>query len=390
METNARLSWLMGGLLTAILFGFFLYVNRQMPTAELLMASPYFVVLYWLTFSAGQSAILNQVDSRIRANRLSVLLFPVGLMGVLFSYLWLHGHSPFSGTAALFPFYLLMPVLYYLAFTQKAGAVGWDDFVVLILFIIPATEMSFEVKTNLPFNGSGFGSVLRFVIMLAGVYSFSLVRGIPDIGFYPVFRLRSLFTATWVWLAFFGFTLGVGYAGNFMRLAGHEAYTLDLFVAITQKLINIFFATALFEELFFRGLLQNFLFRKIVVDGQWQRYWRWGLGLLVVASGVVGYFLKANVLWLPMITAALMFGAAWVLENKQGDKPGSYTALAMVSVFFGLVHAHSGSLIFVVLAGIAGWAYGYAYLKTKNVFYAALVHTLVNGSEFIFGLELVK
>ncbi len=59
-------------------------------------------------------------------------------------------------------------------------------------------------------------------------------------------------------------------------------------------------------------------------------------------------------------------------------------------MIFGLVHYHAGSIIFVGLAAIGGWAYGYTYIKTKNVFYAALVHTLVNTSALMFGLELAK
>jgi membrane protease YdiL (CAAX protease family) len=73
-----------------------------------------------------------------------------------------------------------------------------------------------------------------------------------------------------------------------------------------------------------------------------------------------------------------------LIERHKFEKLGTYTALAITSVFFGLVHFHSGSMLFVGLASVAGWAYGYTYLKTQNVFYAALVHTLVNSSELLF------
>ena len=390
MKRNITSIWLGTGLLTAILFAFFLYVNQQAPTSELLIASPYFIGLYFLIFSIGQPIIIYRLGRAMQSGREKVLLFPVIMVAMLYSYLWINGHSPFQGTATLFPFYLLFPTIYFLAFRQAGTPIRWVDFALLMLFIIPATAISFGVSTNMPFSGSGFGSVLRFVIMLTGVYSFSLIRGVRDIGFYPVFRVKSLITAGWVWLAFFAFTLSIGYAGKFMKLAGHESVNLELIVTITRKLIAIFFATALFEELFFRGLLQNFLARKIAANGYWQSYWKWGFGLLVICSGSVGYMLKSTAFWLPIGSAGLLFLVAWLLEKRKADQPGTYTALAIVSVFFGLVHAHSGSLIFVVMAGIAGWAYGYAYLKTKNVFYAALVHTLVNGSEFIFGLELIK
>ena len=85
-----------------------------------------------------------------------------------------------------------------------------------------------------------------------------------------------------------------------------------------------------------------------------------------------------------MFTTALLFGAAYLIERHKFENLGTYTALAITSVFFGLVHFHAGSMLFVGLASVAGWAYGYTYLKTQNVFYAALVHTLVNSSELLF------
>ena len=100
--------------------------------------------------------------------------------------------------------------------------------------------------------------------------------------------------------------------------------------------------------------------------------------------------MKGNLFWFPALVTLLLFGAAYFIEKKNFEKRGTYTALAITSVIFGLVHFHSGYIIFVGLASIGGWAYGYTYIKTKNVFYAALVHALVNSSNLIFGIELLK
>ena len=94
--------------------------------------------------------------------------------------------------------------------------------------------------------------------------------------------------------------------------------------------------------------------------------------------------------WFPALITLLLFFAAFAIERSGVSTKGTYTALAITSVIFGLVHYHSGSIIFVGLASIGGWAYGYTYIKTKNVFYAALVHALVNSSHLIFGIELLK
>jgi membrane protease YdiL (CAAX protease family) len=94
--------------------------------------------------------------------------------------------------------------------------------------------------------------------------------------------------------------------------------------------------------------------------------------------------------WFPALITVFLFLTAFGIERSGIGNSGTYTALAITSVIFGLVHYHSGSIVFVGLASIGGWAYGYTYIKTKNVFYAALVHALVNSSHLIFGLELVK
>jgi hypothetical protein len=53
------------------------------------------------------------------------------------------------------------------------------------------------------------------------------------------------------------------------------------------------------------------------------------------------------------------------------------------------VHYHAKSIIYIGLACVAGWAYGYTYIKTKNVFYSAVVHALVGTGAMIFGLKLI-
>ncbi|MEZ4902740.1 MAG: CPBP family intramembrane glutamic endopeptidase [Spirosomataceae bacterium] len=148
--------------------------------------------------------------------------------------------------------------------------------------------------------------------------------------------------------------------------------------------MRIFIGTALFEELFLRGLLQNILSKKINQSGKWHLYWKWGFALFLVLSFWIGYFVQFKMAWFPVLITVLIFIPAYFIEKKQVQLHGFYTALAITSVFFGLVHFHSGSLLFVGLASVAGWAYGYTYMKTQSVFYAALVHTLVNSSEFLF------
>ena len=376
------------GVLTSILFLLFLYFNWNQPATELLIGSFYFIVLYFLLFTIGQPEVSKRIGSQMSMGTEKVILFPLILIVMLYFYLSFFGYSPFEGTAALFPFFLLFPILGFLAF--KKTVIVWSDFVFLLLLLIPATTISFKNNTSLPIHGASFSSVYKLIIMLAGVYAFGIVRGIKDVGFYPMFNLKALGIAIMCWLSFIGIVCLIGYFGNFVNLVGLGTISEESINKGVKNFIRIFVGTALFEELYFRGLIQNMLAKKINQYKNWLKSWQWGFGVFLVLAFITGYSMSKQLFWFPMLISVILFSAAYFIERSKGSIQGTYTALAMTSIFFGLVHFHAGSIIFVGLASIAGWAYGYTYLKTKNVFYAALVHTLVNSSEFLFALEGLK
>ncbi|GAB3927512.1 CPBP family intramembrane glutamic endopeptidase [Larkinella terrae] len=378
-----------GAVLTTVFFALFLYFNRQLPLTELLLDSPFFIALFFLTFTLGQPQVSEQLKQKTAGSPERAVALPVLLTGLLYAYLGFHGHSPFKGSAALFFFYLLFPALGFLAYKKPHQPVRWTDFILYFLFLIPATSISFGAKTNLPFNGSGFSTVLKFVLILTAVYSFGTIRNLPDIGFFSTFKWKFLRTAIVVWLAFIALTTVIATASGFLKTGGYEPLSLSLIPVAVGELVRIFFGTALFEEVFLRGILQNLLARKITESGGWKTYWTWGFAVFLLLSLLTGYLMHPALLWVPVLITVLLFLAAYFIENKS-VLPGPYTSLAITSVFFGLVHFHAGSLVFVGLASIAGWGYGYTYIKTKNVFYAALVHTLVNSSEFLFQLDSLK
>ncbi|WP_337042315.1 CPBP family intramembrane glutamic endopeptidase [Emticicia sp. 17c] len=377
-----------GASLSILLFGIFLYFNYQQPTNELLVAGIYLLVLYFLLFTTGHPLTTEWIKKNTHSLAEKSLIFPVILIALLYSYMWAHGFSPFQGTAALFPFFFLFPVLGFLAF--KKTQVVWSDFIILLFFLIPATLISFKNGTGLPVNGVNFGSVYKIIIVLMGVYAFGVIRGIKDIGFYPEFNLKYLGTAILCWVGFIGLVFLVAYTGGFVRLAATDSLISKNLPEVFRNFTRIFIGTALFEELYFRGLIQNMLKQKIGRYTSWHKSWQWGFGIFLVLALITGYLMNKPLFWFPVLITILLFLAAFIFEKRQIQPQGTYVALAITSIFFGLVHFHAGSVIFVGLASVAGWAYGYTYLKTNNVFYAALVHTLVNSSEFLFALDGLK
>jgi hypothetical protein len=384
-ELQNSLGW------TALLTALFLFLNRSseiLPAT--LIALPFFVILYFLLFSTGKENISESIRKWINSDVKKIVIYPAVLIFLYFSYVLIIGKNPFQGTVSMVPFLVFFPVLVFAASRKDVKKIDWLDFTTFILFLLPITLIDASPSGKLPDSGNDFDSVYRIVMMLTVVYAFVIVRGLDDVGFFPEFKLKKLFTAVWVWLAFYGFVLVVGYAVNFIQLKGHETISSDLIYKIGLTLITTFLHTALFEELFFRGILQNLLSKRINQSKSWMAFWKWGLGILFVLAILVGYTLKGGMQWFPALVTLLIFLAAFFIEKSGKFQLGVYTALAITGVTFGLVHYHAGSIIYIGFACIAGWAYGYTWIKTRNVFYSALVHTLVNSSALIFGLELMR
>jgi membrane protease YdiL (CAAX protease family) len=167
--------------------------------------------------------------------------------------------------------------------------------------------------------------------------------------------------------------------------------TIDILAkSILFTLIGTFLHTALFEELFFRGILQNMLAKRIAQGKSWLIFWQIGFAFLLLCAFLVGYTLEGKMKWFPALVTAGMFASAYFIEKSGKYGMGVYTSLAITGVTFGLVHYHAKSIIYIGLACLAGWAYGFTYIKTRNVFYSALVHALVNTGVLIFGLKMIR
>ena len=381
-------NWMTGSILTLVYLFLFIYFNATLPAKEWLITIPAFMIIYFLIFNMGKPEIMDEVNHAKLLSGNQVLIFPFVILFVIYYYLFAHGESPFSGSSALLPFLLVFPVLYYRAFPRTD--IGRVDYLVLLLFLVPLTLIDSPGDTTFPVKGNGFGSIFKISWILLMVYVFGYIRKLKDVGFYPIFKLRFLGVALLSWLSFVSFVMMIAVFLGFVNPDPFLEIRRDGFMKSLQELLRIFIGTALFEEVFFRGLLQNMLAKQIEKSGHWKIYWRNGFIILLVLSALAGYALELNLIWFPVAIAIGLFVPAYFLEKKQFQAMGTYTALAIIAMSFGLAHYHKGSIIFVGLAAVAGWAYGYTYLKTKNVFYAALVHTLVNFSEFLFKLHEIK
>jgi hypothetical protein len=383
-EFKKGATWL-GFLTAAYLFFFF----KGADVSALLISLPFFILFYFAFFTIGQPSLTGALQQFVSNQVKKAILFPLILLVLYGLYLLIHGFSPFKDLLSLFPFFLFFPVLAFSASGYQDKITGFDFFV-FTLYLLPTTLVNVQPKGDLPFHGDSFDSIYRISIMLVAVFAFGIVRRIDDIGFYPEVSLKKLWTTVWVWLAFYAFVLAIGVSVDFIRFVGHQENTVELVQKISLVLLTGFLHTAVFEELFFRGLLQNMLARRIGQSRSFRIFFIVAFALLFPLALVVGYTLKGGMQWFPALITLLIFAVAWFIENRNIAGMGVYTSLAITSTLFGLVHYHAGSIVYIGFACIAGWGYGYVYIKTKNVFYCALTHALVNASALIFGLSLVK
>jgi membrane protease YdiL (CAAX protease family) len=376
---------------TALLTLFFLiFYLGPVPASEVVITLPFFIAFYYIFFSVGQEEIVSVMRLWINSDVRKAMIFPALLIVLYFFYVLLNKQNPFRGTLALVPYLIIFPVLVFAVRKGNIHKIDWFDFTAFVIYLLPTTFIKVIPEGSLPLNGDSLDSVYRIAFVLTAVYVFGTIRRLDDIGFYPVLNLKYLLRAIGVWLVFYLFVLTIGFNVDFIKYVGHEYIDKTLLNKIAITIIATFFHTAIFEELFFRGILQNMLSKRIGQSATWKIFWKWGLAILLPLALLVGYTLKGGIQWFPALMAGLIFAAAFFIERRGKNKSGVYTGLAITSVIFGLVHYHSGAIVYIGFACVAGWAYGYTYIRTKNVFYSALVHTLVNSSVLIFGLEFIK
>ncbi len=379
------------GLWTTFLTVLFILFNGSVDLmSDVWKALPFFIVLYCLFFSTGKEVVSSGMEKWIGSDMLRMLVFPFVLLVLYFFYVLLNHQNPLRGTLALVPYLVIFPVMLFFVRRYRSRQIDWIDFTTFVIFLLLTTFIKVDPSGNLPFTGSDFGSVYKISLILIAVYAFGTIRGLDDIGFVPVLNFKFLWTALWVWFVFYLFVVILGHNIGFIKYIGHESVTNELLYKIGLTLVVTFLNTAIFEELFFRGILLNMLTKRIGQAKTWKIFWLCGLLISIPLALLVGYTLKGGMQWFPALIVTLIFAAAWLIERTGKNGSGVYTALAITSAIFGLVHYHSGAIIYIGFACVAGWAYGYTYIKTKNVFYSAIVHTLVNSSVLIFGLEFVK
>ena len=191
----------------------------------------------------------------------------------------------------------------------------WQDVVALLVL---ALTLELRLLSG-AWPQHGLGSIPKLYLADAALYLYLVVRPVEGMGYSFRPRASAFLIGAREWLIFLPIALGLGFALGFIRFypRAHSIAHIAAGVLVT------FLLTAVPEELFFRGILQNLL---------------------------------------EPIT-------------------GRLRALAITSLLFGLSHFHKGAAFnwrYVILAAIAGVFYGRAWRARRQLLASSITHTAVD------------
>jgi membrane protease YdiL (CAAX protease family) len=197
----------------------------------------------------------------------------------------------------------------------RAQRLLWQDVVVLLVLALTLEVGVFSGAWPHP----GLGSLPKLYLCDVALYLYLVVRGVEGIGYCFAPNAKAFAIGAREWLYFTPFAFGLGFALHFISFHPrvHSAAQIAAGVLVT------FLLTAVPEELFFRGLLQNLLEPHL----------------------------------------------------------GRLRALAVASMLFGLSHFHKGAVFnwrYVLLATVAGIFYGRAWREQRQMLASSFTHTAVD------------
>jgi CAAX protease family protein len=212
-----------------------------------------------------------------------------------------------------------------LEFSQLEQKFSWVDGAVLMIIAVVLEARVFAGAW--PY--SGLGSLPKLYLADVAIYLYLVVRRLKGIGFSFVPQGIDFAIGLREWLFFLPLALGLGFATHFLGFfprhpsVGH----------VLGALLVTFLLTAIPEELFFRGILQNLLEPRV------GRIWS-------------------------LVIAACLFGLSHF------HKMGMSAALGGHPTLF--------NWRYVIIAAIAGIFYGRAWRARRHLFASSLTHTLVD------------
>jgi membrane protease YdiL (CAAX protease family) len=209
--------------------------------------------------------------------------------------------------------------------------------VVLIIFLWFPIEFGWTPRLNLP-PVHGIANAYKLVGLSLVIYLYFAVRDLENVGF--TYRLTRV--DCWIgarsFLLFMPIALLVGFPTDFIGLSDH----LPGLSKMVTSFLGIAFFIALPEEILFRGVIHNLIEKRVSH--------------------------RKNGMVLALTISSIIFG----LAHGNNNNPPFF------NINFGSLGIWQVPWVYILLATIAGYFYGWAYIKTRKVTAAAITHLLVD------------
>lgn len=281
------------------------------------VAATLFAFELFLALPSVQSAVLLSFGNR------GGILAPIVPLFAVLVYSW--GVTGGWQTMLVGSAYAVTPGL--LLASGKGRSPGtWEDYAALVVLWLP---VEFRWMYRLfPYPPPLTHTLTILMALTTGIAAFVLLRRLPGVGYALEWRHSFAFHFAFNFLVFSAIAIPLGIEIGFLTwrpaLPGIRSILLSGPMSLPLSTIGILFFTAWPEEFLFRGLLQNLLSKSF-------------------RNG-----------WAGLIVASVIFGFSHIL------------------------HAPFPNWKYVLLATIAGFFYGRAWMKTGSLVPGVLVHALVD------------
>jgi len=223
--------------------------------------------------------------------------------------------------------YILLPTLVLLCRPARSNPLDLYDLVAIIALWFPI-EFDWLPEASVVVSGVGL-PIPKLTAICLGFFLFLVLRPLDRLGYSYKLGLGDVKYALIALAGFAIIGMPLGIAMGFIQPGFTDFNPIDWLV----KFIAIYFVTAVPEELLFRGVIQNLIEQRLGRN------------------------------WLALGIAAIIFGISHLNNTTAHHAPPN--------------------LPYVIMATIAGLAYGWAWRKSEKITASAITHTLVN---FVWGV----
>ncbi len=312
---------LLAGVLLVAAAGLAFARSRGLAAAEIAVVLVAFAFLLIPYLGFGQPALLGAVRLWSRLKGASLVIAGAILAPAVAALPW-ERPGKAAGNALILAVYALAPLVALSLARRSSPDPGLWDGIALALYWLPmelGLFRGFWARSDVD-PSFLLMKLVAISLLLAG---FGGLRGMEGIGYRWRLKGSDLLTGSAALAAFLAISVPVGLATGFVTWAPRMLAAPELIF----KVLGIGLFIALPEEILFRGVMFNMM-QKVSVG-------RWGP-------------------WPALLVSSIIFGFAHVNNPPLGDPR------------------------YVVLAIIAGLAYGWCYLRTGSLMPGVFAHTMVD------------